>query len=243
MHDETQGVLMSRDHKVFRRDLLPHIYAALDRLNQRLDGELYLHGVPLPQINGAVGIHRDQPNELSQRMEFHVFDINLPNTFAASRFTKIEQLSALFAPCLRLVKHVYVRTEASADEVHNANLAAGYEGTIYHNPHALYYPLRTPYMLKRKGWADDTFKVVAVCRGEGASNKHTVGSLTCITTVERHGRFFTETFGVTVADTVESAFWAQWLDKEVTGAPMIKVRYLELTPRGVPHTPIYEGRV
>jgi ATP-dependent DNA ligase len=226
--------LVSRDGKVFRADILPALYDALGAVPINLDGELYVHGTPFATIAGAVGIHRNEPSDLSRAMEFHVFDLPADGRIAILRLESLLRFSPP-APKIKVVPHVLLKDAAALDTIYDSYVRAGYEGAVYKNPLALYHPKRTPYFIKRKAWKDGEFAVLSVNRGEGVTNANTIGSLTCITDggVE---------FSVTLTDALERD---AWIERAARGKdfPRIKIRYLELSAHGKPYQPIYEGVV
>lgn len=232
------GVLRSREGKVFREDTLAHIYAALRSLPPSfdLDGELYLHGVPFWKINGAVNIHRCEANDIAARMEFHIHDLPADGRIAQLRFEALTRL-ALPSPALKATPHYLIKDAAGLDKIHNSFVAAGYEGTVYKHPLALYFPRRTHFLMRRKAWKDAEFVVVALVPGEGASNKNSIGALTL---TDKHGN----SFNCTLTETAERDAWTN-LARDVKPIcwPLVKVRFLELTEKGTPSQPIYEGRV
>lgn len=224
--------LVSRDGKVFRRDIIPALYDELDEVEFDLDGELYLHGTPLPEIAGALSIHRTAPSDLSARIEYHVFDF--PNLNLIQRM----RTRALIAwtpsrTLIKVVPHVVIDTIAGIDDIYKAYVAEGYEGAVYKHFAALYFNGRTPYWIKRKAWQDVEVHVVALKPGGGQTNRDTIGALGCVMS---NGALFS----VTLTEIAERNWW---MANGITSAPLIRVRYLELTADGIPHQPIYEGRI
>lgn len=227
-----EKLLISRDKKVFRRDILAELYAALDEVPINLDGELYLHGTPLPAIAGAVNIHRDAPSDLSRKMEFHVFDLPADSRIAILRFESLLKFTPP-APNIKVVPHVKLTDVTALDTIYDSYVRAGYEGAVYKHALALYHPRRTPYLIKRKAWKDVEVKVVGLKKGEGVTNSNTIGALLCRMPSGAE-------FSVTLTEIAERDWWSS---NPLLDAPLIKVRYLELTADGIPHQPIYEGRV
>lgn len=226
-----RGQLVSRDNKVFRPDILTDLYTQLRGVTPDLDGELYLHGTPLPAIAGAISVHRREPSELSGRIEFHVFDFPTVDTIQARR---VEMLTAWTPPghLVKVVPHVRITTAEGVDDIYRAYVAAGYEGAVYKHIAAVYSGARTPYWIKRKAWCDVEVRVVGLKPGEGSTNRDTIGALECV--MPGGSRF-----SVTLTEITERDWWVA---NGTASAPMIKVRYLELTADGIPHQPIYEGR-
>ena len=224
--------LVSRDGKVFRRDITPGLYAELDEVEFDLDGELYLHGTPLPEIAGALSIHRTAPSDLSARIEYHVFDFPNLNMTQAMRTHALVAWSP-GGSRIKVVPHVTIREAAGIDDIYEAFVREGYEGVVYKNIAALYFNGRTPYWIKRKAWLEMEARVIALKPGGGQTNRDSIGALECMTPAG-------VPFNVTLTEITERTWW---MGVELKSAPLVKVRYLELTTGGVPHQPIYEGRV
>lgn len=165
--DKEQVVLNSRGGKSY---IIPHIINQVTPfmlLNQNLvlDGELYLHGKSLQEINGAANKETDAPTWL----EFHMYDCyELPNPKKTLRERLAhlrvcyEVLTGQFnATSIFRVRSVNVENLASAQIRHDYCVNEGYEGLMLKDPDSLYeISFRTNAMLKMKEFEDEEFEIV-----------------------------------------------------------------------------------
>src|ERR1700722_77162 len=90
-HHESSGfVMQSRDEKLWSYAVLGHIMDELSAFlveaqklfgqswNPIFDGELYVHGWRLGDINSAIAVKRLEPTVKTKNVEFHIFD-TIPN--------------------------------------------------------------------------------------------------------------------------------------------------------------------
>jgi len=176
-------VFQSRDEKVWFAPVLQHLRQELDSIrdflgSSILDGELYVHGWRLQQINGAVAVNRHFPREDTPDVCFHVFDIVDPSRKFSERwldaYNTLQQLDLLH------VKAVPTAICSSTSDVENHFLhytSLGYEGIMLRpdgpyefgvTPHGT--QKRSEFLWKYKSWQDAEFMCVDVTRGEGKAD-------------------------------------------------------------------------
>lgn len=254
------GFFQSRDEEPFPVGLLKHLsQPLLDLFGPQviLDGELYKHGWPLQRINGAVTPIRQEANEDTKLIEYHVFDVV---DFTKSFEDRIKILDKAYPECGMVP--VYT-TKSQNEEITNLFyadfVAKGYEGMMirlgdcpYTVPKQEVGPFadgisprrkflsdqdnRVWHLLKRKSWQDGEFTCTGVEEGEG-KYKGTLGALRCIVfTPLFNGKgevdvaYFTVSSGLTDAE--RDSYWAN-----PPIGKSIKVRYLCLSSSGIPLNP------
>jgi len=139
--------------------MLPHIGPELIRLgfdNIELDGELYIHGMELPEIHSIVS-RTVEPHPNYEQMEFHVFDIVVGET-QIERTDMLEEL-----PTNETIKTVPSKIISSYNEVYDYLQyvrSYNYEGIIARALHAPYIRKRSPFMMKWKPTRRDSYIIV-----------------------------------------------------------------------------------
>jgi len=210
--------LISRNGNPFAG--LEHVRAELARVlppGVTLDGELYIHGVPLQRLAGLV--RKPQPG--SERLEYHVYDVAAERVPLEDRLAKIPDLRG---PC-RYVRGVTVRDDDDLARIHAAYVGAGYEGTMLRRPGSMYAAgQRSPDLLKHKAWEEEEFAIVG---GHAATGEH-VGAVVfeCVTAAGRR-------FSCVPRFPVEERRTMYARLREHVGQ-RLTVRYLELSADGIP---------
>ena len=162
--------LMSRGGKDY---VLPHISDALEtklKKNDVLDGELYVHGLPLQDLNSLVrGSHKHAD---SVNVEYHPYDM-IPNKDVEMPFTeRLEHLERFVAdsPSDKICA-VETSTAQNEDEVFAAHadfVNRGYEGGIVRLGTGKYrFGYRSKELLKVKSFVDDEFEIFDFTNGIG----------------------------------------------------------------------------
>lgn len=182
------GYFQSRDGVPFSEKVLAHLAKPLlevfGLVHAPLDGELYVHGWPLQRILGAITPIREEPNEDTVKVEYHVFDaVDFTKSFD-ERFRPINRRWEPKYPWT-IVDHWQVGGNERADEWYAKFVKQGYEGMMYRlgdcpytipkarTCNGLYVPpSRTPFLsdkdnrtwhlLKRKDWHDDEFEFISI---------------------------------------------------------------------------------
>lgn len=154
---------------------MPHINAALKQVigDLVLDGELYTQD------------YRDRFEELSSLIrpsyakpghdvvQYHVFDIAMPGTFAV-RLAHLRSLLAKARHPLVLVETVPVNDEDELMEAFAKFRAQGYEGAIVRNARGLYEGRRSYDLQKLKEQDDAEFLITGVTEGRGKLAGHAI---------------------------------------------------------------------
>lgn len=154
---------------------MPHIVEELEKTvfhdnlatTNVLDGELYVHGLPLQTLSSL--IRRQQ--EGSSCVEFHCYDAF--RTDAAIPWDERRYLLRNILPMQenRIIKQVITyscRTHADVMWRHRGFRRAGYEGTMIRlREHEYRIAARSSGLLKLKDWQDEEFVVVDVTVGRG----------------------------------------------------------------------------
>jgi DNA ligase-1 len=157
-------VLRSRSGKTYR---LPQVAQQLARLlppDSIADGELYVHGVALQTIVSLV----TRQQIMTGTVEFHIFDVLVGDWQTRAwrdRRTDLEALeqkaAATGCDAIRFVKTTTATSIEDVDRLHDEFVAAGYEGAVLREPHALYaIGARSAALLKYKRLDDAEFEIV-----------------------------------------------------------------------------------
>lgn len=154
------------DGKMYTRNGRPikgveHITRALRGLGHTsLDGELVIPGEHFQVSSGQ--IRSDNP---STNAIYYVFDNAVPNTQFKER---LKQLEALKLPnCVKLIKHVPIKSISAIDRNFHKALDAGYEGLVIKNASHHYKPSRSKDWLKVKAVDSIELPILRVFEGEG----------------------------------------------------------------------------
>ena len=135
-----------------------HIIEALSWITQPLDGELYFHGESLRNITGAAKKWRP----LTDNLEFHAFDLAIPELTFAERYTILAESYAGVHEKLKVVR-VDSLNQNLLLSTHNAYVQEGYEGLMIRHADGLYdFGGRSPDLFKYKVFQDDEFEIVGV---------------------------------------------------------------------------------
>ncbi len=203
------------------------------------DGELYLHGLPLSEINSRTAVRRIDDHPDAGVIEYHIFDM----LSRAPMLQRIQYLSRLRnrlngLRLLRFVPTYVLRDAATADALHLHWRSNGYEGSMYRDPHAPYpavglcprADLRVPALLKRKDWLDMELPIVGMRSGVG---KH-AATMSCFVLRLPDGRTFEVSRGPSDAERYSYfAFGNRLLGQ------LCRFEYRELNQYGIPtHTRI-----
>lgn len=168
-------IYQSREGKYFTT--LSHLDSDIKKLGlEKLDGEIYYHGIPLQDLMSLLKKYQDDPTKhgiVTEDLEYWVYDIPdktktfkerneiLCKAFRDNPETKYYQKLKVY----RLGKVIYVPTykvenEADVDKYMKMILDDGYEGAIIRNGDAVYQHRRTDDLQKYKVVFDDEFEIV-----------------------------------------------------------------------------------
>lgn len=154
------GFFQSRDEEPFPVGLLQHLsQPLLDLFGSQviLDGELYKHGWPLQRINGAVTPIRQEPNEDTLQIEYHVFDVVDFNKSFSERFQTVRSLihfkNGLSPIPIKAVLTGIAKDEASTNLEYANFVSQDYEGMILRLGDC---PYTVPKQPKEGHWVGNT---------------------------------------------------------------------------------------
>lgn len=242
------GIFQSRDNHVWKRAVVSHL---LDELATAcppyliLDGELYLHGKSLQQINGAISVNRLAPSSLTPEIEYHVFDcisthdLHLPFSKRLEILHSLQdRLVATGGKRIKIVPTTFVAEPGLDETLFASYRKAGFEGLMYRDSNSAYgfeeecgnKENRWKRLLKRKEWQDDEFEIVGLeeTRGEKGNRGF---QLSCKT---NSGAVFQ------VGSGLSSDELTFFLDKSPNGR-LARIRYECLSDGGIPLKPTIEA--
>ena len=173
-HGRSYILLSSEENIIF----LPHIVEALNKLevDHEFDGELYVHGWPLEQING-VSSRTVNPHEDAHKMQFHIFDIINEVDIQATRLVTLQRL--MLNPPLIKCPYRIATDLPEILEIFREFIDLGYEGIIVRHHLSPYVRKRSTYMMKYKPKKSDIYPITGY-KEEVSINgvpKNTLGSL------------------------------------------------------------------
>lgn len=241
--------LMVQDDTLISRDGVVFSVKRFSRLRQQLselklpkgtilDGELYLHGLSLQQINKRASVNSVDVRDGEDELEYHIFDY----VSRASMCNRIVALSNVFRkqslPNVKLVSTYMIKTISSLNNWHQSFKRQGFEGTMLRHPHKGYAIVgehrrkdnRVDWLLKKKDWLDLDAVIVRVLPGkEDKRFADTMGSFD----LEWQGKRFNAGSGPT---DIERDFY--WTNRNNMVGTVVKVQYETLSDEGVPLKPV-----
>ena len=180
------GVWQSRDEKLWKAPVLKHLTDQLVGVcppGWILDGELYVHGWSLQQINSAIAINRNEPSEKTKEVEYHIFDVistaspEKPFSERSKNLSTIREVAQFrgSSNSIRVVDTTRCDSIEEAEQLYGYYRRERYEGLIYRSSEASYGFLenctnqenRWRCLLKRKDWLDDEFEITGFNTTEG----------------------------------------------------------------------------
>lgn len=226
-HLDGEIVLQSRGGDFYP---VAHIVEALKPVlheGMTLDGELYIHGVPLQEITSL----SKRPQEGSTELTYQIYDVPSHGGPWIERLAWLNDFSEgldLNGP-LNVLGDCQADSHADIDEAHKDAVAEGYEGAIVRTSTGMYREgYRSPDLLKVKQFKDDEYKIVGWETGKGKDEK--IPKFICVT---KEGK----NFGVKCKGSAKVQ--AEYLAKadELIGQ-LLKTKYFQLTPDGIPQFPV-----
>lgn len=217
----------------------PHILEALLPLptSIMLDGELYIHGLPLQTINSIASRKANNLHESYTSLEYHVFDAVNLEELGAKQVDRLGLLKALPTSNNDSIKKVETRVVGSKESEKTTALltrylSEGFEGIIFRNPYAMYERKRSSNLLKLKPTSKDTYKIVGFQeeRSIHGKPKGTLGSL-LVTSSE--GITFSVGSGLT-----KDQRRKLWEERCMLPGRSVVVKYQYLTNGSVPMHPV-----
>lgn len=103
---------------------------------QAIDGEAYIHGVPLPKITSLARKYQQGETE---KLEYHVFDLVIPDIGFKDRYDILQDaIEQLDNPAFVLVPLFEVNDEDSMKALHGHFVEEGYEGLMIRHRNSEY---------------------------------------------------------------------------------------------------------
>lgn len=172
------GVFMAREGLPWSTKCLKHLRWELRNLDPNiiLDGELYMHGFSLQQINSRVGIVRTTPHPSEEEVQYWVFDIVDTKPFYYRHNILGNKFKQFYnSECLVLVPTVLAPDIEVANWHFSKHKQQGYEGAMLRDPAAPYSlpekcgnkENRVTTLLKLKDWLDIDVTILHVNEGTG----------------------------------------------------------------------------
>lgn len=216
-------------------------WKALGHLNKELsvfpkgiyDGELYKHGPDFQEICGAVS--RDEPNDLSAKIEYHIYDLVDENLPFSERHKLIQDIITKHGiEFVKPVSTVLIKSSTLIDQAHDDFVSQGYEGIILRNSNGLYkINGRSSDLQKFKKFEDDEFKII----GANEMGGNWIGCCTfrCKT---KAGHIFDVTPEGDYS--TRSKYWQDWNSGKIKPGDLLTVKYFGYTTTNnpVPYLPV-----
>lgn len=232
-HGSSYILLSSEENVIF----LPHIVEALNQLPMdelygylEFDGELYLHGWSMEQIN-SVCSRKVNPHPDAEKIQLHIFDIAKEDHPQYLRMHNLMNLN-LWNP-LVLCSPTICNTMQEIIEAYNAFLSEGYEGIIVRHFAAGYVRKRSTFILKFKPKKEDTYLIVSWEEEKSIDKvpKGTLGALVCWDGTNHFS------VGSGLTDRMRKELWE--IREELPGK-YVRIGYQHLTSTNkVPRFPIF----
>lgn len=221
---------------------VPHIWelvGPLFEVNPQLvlDGELYNHSLR-DNFNEITSIVRkekptaDEVEKAKATIQYHVYDALFNNNDSQAFVDRQSNLNSLLddlwdADDIKQVETVWVKNAEELDELYGEWLELGYEGQMIRQGKSKYENKRSKYLLKRKEFLTDEFKVVSIEEGLG----NWAGCVKRFVLQLKDGRAFGA--GVRGNQEVLKQLWeGNQIPKWAT------LRYFTPTPDGIPRFPV-----
>jgi len=240
--------LSNEEGKLWHGSVVSHITSELDRIVPHgwlLDGEMYLHGLSLQQINSAIAVKRIAPSPKTPSIQYHVFDIIDTNSLHLPFLERARLLESLReklvihqAHSIAVVPTTLIDREGLDNTLYATLRSQGYEGIMYRDPSAPYgfaeecgnKENRWRYLLKRKGWEDGKFKIIDFRRTIG--EKGNAGfQITCVT---EDGKTFNVGSGLSHAE-------QDYYEQNSPVGQLLALRFEMLSDTGIPLKPTIEA--
>lgn len=165
--------LLTRKGEVYQvphiEDLSARLLGILDMMTDHkvrgLDGELYLHGMPLGQISSLAKKYKAGQTD---QLEYHLFDLVIEGLPFAARHLLLATALAEYEnrhgqSCFRLVPTTPCTNEDQMKEFHGEFSLMGYEGIMIRSAESMYGMAQRPNCLyKYKEFMDEEFEIIGV---------------------------------------------------------------------------------
>ena len=154
--------MFSRNGKKYDILYNTSLHNMLKKINLPLDGEIYSHDQTNVNFE-SYGVLRkkkitDSDLQLLDKLEYHVYDIILPNISYYERFNILKKAISLeFSTKIKLVETFQCNSEHDINKYHQSFVNDNYEGSIIRNKSGMYSSKRSFNLLKYKDFDDDEF--------------------------------------------------------------------------------------
>ena len=207
---------------------IPHLEALVHKAmdlfqSNELNGELYIHGEHLQDIQSAV----KKPKELSAKLSFCVFDIadSTDNFYErASQMSKLSNFRISSHPAVWAVANYMCDSHEDIEAHYNIAIEEGYEGTVIKNYNGLYkHNVRSSDQFKYKKAQSAEFLIV--------SYELDKNSLPVFVLESAGGEFKAKPIGT-------KEYWSQQIPVTYIGQ-YATVEYETFSKSGIPLKPIF----
>jgi hypothetical protein len=213
--DPSRKKFFSKRGIMFNEHLIPHLYHKYSIFENAFDGEIWSPTLTLQQICGALTHERDEPASYHKELLYIPFDIPYYGATWNDRWLKLEE-----HPEPTIVSLQFGNTIANKENC---------DGEVYRYKRGIYQSGESGNVLKYKFWKDCELDVLRAERGTPTSSYHDVlGNLVC--------RFRNTIVSVGSGFSFEER--AEFIHNP---PPRIKIKYLSLSPDGIPLNPSYIG--
>jgi DNA ligase-1 len=151
---------------------IPHIVNCLENcgLADRFDGELYNHEYRDNFEDLTSLITPDEPKEGHEVIQYHVYDLALPNLTNHERYLILENWRKVFENSpVHIVETRIVNNKEELMQAYEDFMEQGYEGAIVRNFDGKYVNKRSYDLQKIKIFDDDEFRIVDIKVGTKGS--------------------------------------------------------------------------
>ena len=142
-----------------------------------IDGEYYIHGVPLEDITSIIRKEKDEERSTDLLLEYHVYDCFFPEHPNLNALQRYEALQELFADNVNIHYHklsekeIVKNDENEIRKIAKKFVAEGYEGAMLRDVDGVYMHSknisdRNDVLLKYKFMEDDEFFIVDIIENE-----------------------------------------------------------------------------
>lgn len=241
-HDGIKPELLTRKGEVY---VVNHISmvgnALLDIIEEdtgtrprALDGELYVHGMPLNEINKRA--KKDMGCE-TERLQYYLFDLVYENDLTfIERYSILEDAIKRYSEqepelskWLELVPNHVIDSEEDMIELHKMYAGEGYEGVIIRQNDATYVMAKKPpCMFKYKEFMDEEFMIIDVWEDKNGN-----AMFTCTTNDKQTFDCTPKRTHVERKEMLSNS--ADYMGKWLT------VKFQQYTPFGIPEFPVGLG--
>jgi DNA ligase 1 len=163
IYDNNVVTMWSRTRKQIKT--IPHIVKCLENcgLADRFDGELYNHEYKENFEDLTSLITPDEPQEGYENIQYHVYDLALPNLTNYERYLILESWRSKFEGSpVHIVETRIVNSKEELMQAYEDFMEQGYEGAIVRNFDGKYVYKRSYDLQKVKVFDDDEFRIVGI---------------------------------------------------------------------------------